>query len=84
MTPREFANAGKGYHQKVQREFRTGWEQARWIGSQVINKPVFGYKIAPKAPIKLLPFDWDNEAEERDFTEEIEKIKEHRKWLQEQ
>ena len=76
MTPREFWNACKGYRDKDESSYKTEWERARWIGTQARN--AFSQKQIK--PTELLPFPWDND--ERDFTEEIELLKERRKWQQ--
>ncbi len=83
MTPREFSNACDGYNQRLKREYQTGWEQARWIGTLLYNKPVYGYKITAKSATSLFPFDWDTEETDHDFEEEKKKIKEYRKKWQE-
>jgi hypothetical protein len=80
MTPREFANALEGYRQRKDRETKEMWEQTRVLASLIYNKPVYGYKIKHLDKEKLLSFPWDSET--KDFSEEIENIKEHRKWLE--
>jgi hypothetical protein len=58
LTPRETWNAIDGYNERENAEYRTSWEQTRWLGAIVAN----GYLKHPKSPRKLLPFPWDNES----------------------
>ena len=74
MTPREFWNASKGHTDKVEREYRASWEQARWVGTQAAN----AFSKNPLPPKRRLPFPWDNESKGIDWDEEKKKIKEYR------
>lgn len=74
-TLREFWNAVEGYFNKKESENKEQWEQTRLIYAAVINKPVYGYKINPRKPNKLLPFPWDNDSgvPDKDELEELRK-----------
>lgn len=76
MTPRELGSACKGYNERVNREYRTGWEQTRWLGT--IQANTFSKKRIQ--PYDLLKLPWETEVIDR--SKEIELIKERRKWLQ--
>lgn len=73
MTPRELYNAFKGYNEKTEREFQAGWERTRWLASIVANS-FSSKRIQPR---DLMRFPWEGEI---DRSEEIELIKERRKW----
>ena len=71
----ELGNAIQGFNEREERLNKEQWEQTRIIYSAVLNKPIYGYKIKPKAPDKLLPFPWDNEgsAPDKEVLEELRK-----------
>ena len=74
MTPREYLNACDGYSAKADRQYKTGWGQARWVASVIVNvnSPKKQYK-----PEDILKFPWEKGG---DHAAEIEKLKEMRKW----
>ena len=78
MTPREFWNACDGHNDKTQRNYQTSWEQTRWLATIQANSFRSGNKTIQ--PSDLLKFPWESEAIDRH--EEIKKIKEYRKWLE--
>lgn len=79
MTPREFTNACEGYNEKNDRNFKIGWEQARWIVTYVVNvnSPKKQYK-----PEEIAKFPWESDS--TDMADEIEKIKEMRQWREQE
>jgi len=75
-TLREFWNAIEGFYEKQEIQNKEQWEQTRLIYSAIINKPVYGYKIRPSRPAKLLPFPWDTEGgvmPDKEFLEQLRK-----------
>lgn len=78
MTPRELWNAFDGHNKRIEREYRTSWEQTRWLGTIQANS--FSKKRIQ--PTDMIKFPWDSETIDR--SEEIELIKQRRKWRQEQ
>jgi hypothetical protein len=74
MTPREFWNACDGYNKKEDQRYQTSWEQTRWLATIYVN--ALGGK---KSTHDLMKFPWDKAI---DRSEEIELIKERRKWLE--
>ena len=78
MTPRELWNAFDGYNKRIEREYRTSWEQIRWLGTIQANS----FSKNRIQPTDMIKFPWDSETIDR--SEEIELIKERRKWRQEQ
>ena len=76
MTLRELFNAIKGYDDRVMLMYKAGWEQTRQISTEVRNSNGFSKKRW--RPFDVMKFPWDGE--EKDRSEEIELIKERRKW----
>ena len=76
MTPREFWNACDGHNKKKEKDYQIRWEQTRWQAAVQVNS--FTKKTIQ--PQDLLKFPWESEAIDR--SEEIKKIKEYRKWLE--
>lgn len=72
MTLQEILNAHKGYLEKTYND----WRRTRWLGAVIAN--VFGDGKKKVKPSDLMKLPGDGEAP--DYTEEIEKIKEARKW----
>ena len=77
MTQRELYNAIKGYNDKEVVMLRASWEQSRWLGAVLLNSNPYDKK--KYQPRDLMTFPWENEVTDRG--EEIELIKERRKWL---
>lgn len=75
LTPREFANACNGYNERINRGYQISWEQARWVATIIvnINSPKKTYQ-----PRDLQKFPWESDAIDRE--DELEKLKEYRKW----
>jgi len=80
MTLRELYNAINGYNSKQQMSYRAGWEQARFLGAAAMNST--GMSKKRYKPTDMMAFPWDEE--EIDRTDEIELIKERRKWQTQQ
>lgn len=74
MSPREFWNACRGYNERTKQNYQTSWEQTRWLAAIFAN--AFGGKKKIQ-PTDLMEFPWEGPI---DRTEEIELIKERRKW----
>lgn len=55
LTPREFSNKSVGYFERVERDFKTSWEQTRWLAAMVMNPHL---KKALK-PNDLATFPWE-------------------------
>lgn len=73
MTLREILNAHKGYVKREKNRFQDDWERIRWLATVNVN-------IQSKKSVKpsdLMKFPWESEL---DLEDEIEKIKERRKW----
>lgn len=79
MTSREIFNSYKGYIESENRRIKSDWEQTRWLGTQIL-KPYSKKKNLK--PEDLGRFSWEDEGE--NLEDEIEKIKERRKWRQAQ
>jgi hypothetical protein len=58
MTPREFANKSAGYFERIERDFKTSWEQSRWLAAIVINP----HLKRPVKPADLAVFEWEKTA----------------------
>lgn len=73
LTPRQFVNAVGGFFDREQAKIKEQWEQIRWMGAVVASKPVYGYKIKPISPIKMLPLPWDTDTElpDKDTLEDL-------------
>jgi flagellar biosynthesis/type III secretory pathway M-ring protein FliF/YscJ len=76
MTLRELFNAVKGYDDRLMLTYKASWEQTRQLSTEVRNSNGFSKKRWK--PIDVIKFPWDNI--EKDRSEEIELIKERRKW----
>jgi len=76
MTPREYWNACNGHNERVERDFKTGWEQTRWLAHIVVNVNLPKQKQV--TPEKLVKFPWEDGG--TDIEAEIEYLKERRKW----
>jgi hypothetical protein len=72
MTFREISNAYKGYSERITNQFKSDWEQTRWLAAIQANA-FSSKKIQPR---QLMEFPWEKEV---DRSKEIEKIKEYRK-----
>lgn len=55
LTPREFSNKSVGHFDRVERDFKTSWEQTRWLAAMVMNPHL---KKALK-PNDLATFPWE-------------------------
>jgi hypothetical protein len=55
LTPREFSNKSVGYFERVERDFKTSWEQTRWLAAMVMTPHL---KKALK-PNDLATFPWE-------------------------
>lgn len=75
MTQRELFNAVKGYNEKQNILLRATWEQTRWLGAVIANANSTK-RIQPRDLMKL---PW--EQEDADRSDELELLKERRKWL---
>lgn len=76
MTLRDLSNAAKGYGDRQEILIRALWEQTRWEGAVIVNSNPFSKKKF--SPRDLIKFPW--EKKEKDFKDNIELIKERRKW----
>jgi len=75
MTPREFSNACNGYNDKINRGLQNSWEQARLVATFIVNVNSQKKKYKPQ---ELVKFPWESESKE--LNEELDIIKERRKW----
>lgn len=71
----ELGNAISGYYNREERHNREQWEQIRLLYTAMINKPVYGYKIKPQKPNKLLPLPWDSEGYEPPSNDVINELR---------
>ena len=71
MTIQEILNAQRGYIERETRRYREEWERIRWSTAAYISS--MGGKTKPT---DLIKFPW----EQVDVKEEIDIIKERRKW----
>lgn len=55
LTPREFSNKSVGYFERVERDFKTSWEQTRWLAAMVMTPHL---KKAMR-PNDLATFPWE-------------------------
>ena len=74
MTIREILNAYKGYLDKETRMFQSEWERTRWLGTIQANT----YSKKQLQPNDLIKFPWEGETQDVDTG--IKKLKEMRKW----
>lgn len=76
MTLQEILNAHRGYLERQYNE----WRRTRWLGTILAN--VFGSGKKKIMPTDLMKLPGDEGG--FDLAEEMEKIKEMRKWLMQQ
>lgn len=76
MTPREYWNTCNGHNERVERDFQTSWEQARWVAHIIVNVNL--PKEKQIEPTGLGKFLWEGDVVDRKT--EIDLIKERRKW----
>lgn len=55
LTPREFSNKSIGHFERVERDFKTSWEQTRWLASKVMAP----HLKKPLKPEDLATFPWE-------------------------
>jgi len=76
MTLRELFNAVRGYEMRQMLLFRATWEQTRILAATAMNSTGMSKKRFKPGDMIKLP--WDTETKDR--SDEIEEIKERRKW----